>query len=487
MLLRKMLLQIKGFFQNKIIAQGVKWVRAPGIVLAAAAGTLLGVYFLGSVPVDVQGLTLRISALPAFHGGTVLDLFPLGEVSAATHHAPVRLRIRLEEISMDTVKSSWIDGSSHKRTMGIVREKVPGTLVNLALREVAAGFAGGGLLVFLLWRPRLRIALLAGAGGAVLVAAVLAGAGLNYDIDAFREPHFEGPISMAPAAVKTVNDSLTRLDQVKDQTGQVVSNIRALFTSIDSLGVLGDPGREKETRAVLLVSDLHSNPIGVEFIRTLSYYFKIDLIVNAGDITDFGSPLEAEMIEGLKHLGVPHVFLAGNHDTPGITRFIAGIKGSYVLNGETLELNGLRILGIPDPFSAAATVEAENPSKQNLIMNSHIESLRAAVKEQGRPDVLVVHNEEAARRLLPEAPLVVAGHTHRLVLERTPEGVLINPGTTGAAGIRGLYSEAGAAYSAVIVYVHPQLGPLAADLIKYDPLSARFSLDRQCYRGQATF
>ncbi|MDH7577321.1 MAG: metallophosphoesterase family protein [Bacillota bacterium] len=470
---------------NKIFTQWVKRARVPGLLLTALAGALLAAYLAGGMRVDVQGLTLRVSALPALHGRTVLDLSPLGQVSAATHRAPVQFRIGLEQISMDTIKNGWIDKSGQERAIGIARERMPEVIINLALREVAAGFAGAALLVFLLWRPRLRTVLAAGAGGAFLVAAVLTGAGLNYNVDAFREPHFEGPVAMAPGAIKMVNDSLTRLDEVKDLTGQVVSNIKDLFTNINSLMVLGNPGREKETRAILLVSDLHSNPIGVEFIRTLSYYFRIDFIVNAGDITDFGSPLEAEVVEGLKDLSVPHVFLAGNHDTPEITSFIAGIKDSYVLNGETLELKGLRILGIPDPLSTSGEVEIRDRRERDLVLNVHAESLRAAVREQGRPDILVVHNEEVARRLLPEAPLVVAGHTHRPVLEKTPEGALINPGTTGAAGLRGFYSEGGAAYSAAIVYVRPEQGPLAADVIKYDPLSARFSLDRQLIEPEA--
>jgi len=318
-----------------------------------------------------------------------------------------------------------------------------------------------------------------GFGGAALVALVLVSAGLSYNVNAFREPHFEGPISMAPAAIKMVGNSLDNIDQIKDRTGQVVSNIKNLFANIDSLAVLGNPIKEKETRAILLVSDLHSNMIGVQFMKTLAEHFKVDFIIDAGDITDLGSPLEAGMIEGLRNLDVPHVFVPGNHDTPQIARFLSGIKSTYVLNGGTITLDGLRIYGSPDPLFQLGKVEAKDEEEWDRILNIQTKALRTALQKQGRPDILVVHNQWVADGLIDEAPLIVTGHTHSLDLEQSDHGVLINPGTTGAAGLRGFYSQTDLPYSAVIVYVRPKIGPVAADIIKYDPRSARFSLDRQ--------
>jgi len=470
------LLRIKTFFQNEVF---LRWARVVAFIVTALAGAFLTIYFLGGMLVNVQGLTVRISARPALHGTTVLDLSPLGQVLAETHRAPVQLRVRLEEISMDTVKSDWLNKATQGKTIGIVRERGPAIIINFALRELALAFAGSMLLVLLLWRPPLRLAFLGGAASAILVAAMLSAVGLSYNLEAFREPHFEGPISMATSTLKMVDDSLNHLEQVKDQTGQVVSNIKALFTNINSLAVLGDPAKEKGTKAVLLVSDLHSNPIGLEFMRTLSQQFQIDFIVDAGDITDLGSPLEAGMIEGLTHLNVPHLSAAGNHDTPEITRFLAGIKDTYVLNGKTLELDGLRILGVPDPLSSTTEVEIKDGNKKEQVYDAYMRSIRLALKKEGRPDILVVHNVFLARDLIREAPLVVAGHDHSLSLEGDEGGFLIDPGTTGAAGLRGFYSEMGTPYTAVIVYVQPNRGPLAADIIRYDPMSAQFSLDRQ--------
>ncbi|HNX92364.1 MAG TPA: hypothetical protein PKI17_02475, partial [Syntrophomonas sp.] len=73
----------------------------------------------------------------------------------------------------------------------------------------------------------------------------------------------------------------------------------------------------------------------------------------------------------------------------------------------------------------------------------------------------------------------VTGHDHQLQVKQRGGSVLINPGTTGAAGLRGLYSEEGKAYSAVVAYLLPGSGLIAMDLIDYEPASNQFSLHRK--------
>lgn len=451
----------------------------PALILTSAAGAVVAVYLFGSMAFSFQGLDIRVAMVPAMQGRTVIELPPFGRVSALTHRTPAEIRIRLEQIETDTITSNWIQPANRQKILGRLQKGLPNMAVSFGLRQIALGAAGAFLLVLLLWRARLLTAILSGLGGAIIIAAVMGTILTGYNLQAFREAEYTGAISMAPGAMKIANDSLAQLNQVKDNTNMVVNNIKALFSNADSLMVLGRPDQEKDTVKILLVSDLHSNPVGVEFVKTLAQDFNADFLINAGDLTDLGLPLETTMTKGLEDIPIPQVFAAGNHDTPEISQFMASIPGSYVLNGQTVVLDGLRILGLPDPLSGSKAVEAKDEQEEDRILDIQAVGLQEAVKQLGSPDIIVVHNPKVAKRLMAYAPLVVTGHTHSLSVSCQGKSVLINPGTTGAAGLRGLYSETGTPYSAVMVYVKPGEGPLAADIIKYNPASRQFWLERQ--------
>ncbi|MEN6461864.1 MAG: metallophosphoesterase, partial [Syntrophomonas sp.] len=465
-------------FCHQIINNKKYWY-LPALIITSITGAILSVYLFGGMAFSFQGLDIRVSMVPAWHGRTIIELPPFGRVSALTHQSPAELRIRLEQVETDTIKSNWAEPTYSKKILGRLQKGLPNMAVSFGLRQIALGAAGAFLLILLLWRARLRTAILSGLGGAIIIAVVVGTVFTGYNLEAFREPEYTGAISMAPGAIKIANDSLAQLNEVKDNTNKVVTNIKALFSNADSLMVLGNPDQEKEIVKILLVSDLHSNPVGVEFIKTLAQDFKVDFLINAGDLTDFGSPLEASMTKGLGEIPIPQVFAAGNHDTPEISRFMAAMPNSYVLNGQTIVLKGLRILGLPDPLSGSAAVEASDSQEEERILDIQAAGLQQAIKEQGPPDILVVHNPRVAQRFLAYVPLVVTGHTHSLNFNQKGKSVLINPGTTGAAGLRGLYSETGTPYSAIIVYIKSGEGPLAADIIKYDPTSQQFLLERQ--------
>ena len=43
-----------------------------------------------------------------------------------------------------------------------------------------------------------------------------------------------------------------------------------------------------------------------------------DLIIDTGDLTDWGTPLEAEIITRIEELAIPYLFAAGNHEAPDV-------------------------------------------------------------------------------------------------------------------------------------------------------------------------
>lgn len=453
------------------------------VLATAVAGAFLGVYLLGNASYDVEGLSLSMSIKPAWQGETVIQLAPLGTISASTHEAPLVFRIQLQYIGTDLAEKILSPQGDGLSFLTNLRENLPRHLYGFAWQQLGVAFAGAWLLVIALWRPRFRHAIGAAAFGTLVFAALL-GYGLKtYDVQAFREPHYTGVISLATEIIPEPDELLNRLDEMEDQTHLLVGNIRQLFSSVNSLSILGDPEQEDDTVKVLLVSDLQSNPVGVEFIQALAGNFRVDLVIDAGDLTDLGTPLETHLAEGLAEIDLPYVFVPGNHDSAETIEFVGSMKNSIILDGQVVKVSGLNIFGNADPLSSGTEVSTD-ATEWNKLLDQQAEALLQNPPEQ-EVDLVVVHNPRVARRLAGTYPLIATGHTHQQSIEFTEDAVLLNPGSSGAAGVRGLYTDQVVPYSAIILYIRPGQGPTAADTIKYDPLSDRFYIERKMLQSNA--
>jgi hypothetical protein len=84
------------------------------------------------------------------------------------------------------------------------------------------------------------------------------------------------------------------------------------------------------------------------------------------------------------------------------------------------------------------------------------------------------------------------GHTHKLNLFQRDGSIVINAGTTGAAGIRGFQTNSDIPYSAVLLYFkkpgnNQKTGLMAADVIKISNLKTGFQVERVFFnRGGRT-
>jgi len=449
------------------------------ILVTALVGAILAVWLLGTTTFELEGIEFKAGLTPGRSGITELHFPPFGVVEAKTHKGPVILVISLEQIRSDTFKSHIDNPPDQKQLVEQLQTSARDKITAFALRQVGVAFLGAFFLVFLLWRPGFLKSLLYTTASTLILLLILAGVFRSYDTAAFHEPEYKGVLSMAPAAMKFASDSLTDLNQIRNQTRQIVSNLGLLFSSADSLMVMANPEEQGEVVKVLLVSDLHSNPVGIELCKSLAARFKVDFLINAGDLTDMGSQLETGATQELAAVGVPQLFVAGNHDSPETINFVAGLPDSRVLDGQMFTLKDVKVLGFAHPLSAVPAVEYESPEEEEEAYKKQMARIEEAVLAQGRPDILVVHESRLGKELIPLAGLVVAGHDHRIRIEEGPDGVLVNPGTTGASGLRGLYSEKGISYSAAIVYLVPRSGLVAVDMVQYNPVSQQFSLERK--------
>ncbi len=180
-------------------------------------------------------------------------------------------------------------------------------------------------------------------------------------------------------------------------------------------------------------SYIHNNPAAIDLIKKVVRDFHIDLVIDTGDITDFGTPVETSLIDGISKLPVPYVFVPGNHESPKTVAFMRGVKNVTVLDGKEVDIKGITVIGFADPASA-------NP-RPALIDDKAKAALRAQIigtlkPLPAGPLILAVHNPKAVNGLLGRVPIILVGHTHKADLIERDGFIENNAGTTGAAGLR---------------------------------------------------
>ncbi|MEW6171685.1 MAG: metallophosphoesterase family protein [Bacillota bacterium] len=458
------------FLQNRLL-------RAIFQLIIALIGVLIFIWFLGPAHYQIDGFEVQGALRPTMHGRTVVELPPLGAFSAITHTAPVECRITLLRVEEKTVLTHLSDFSLSSLWSRI--EDDAGRALRLfALRQLVLGILGALFFTWLFCRMPLRKIWQPAAAGLMITVVWLAPAYITFHTDGFKHPAYSGMIGAAPRILALSEDLVSGFEKFKADTPEVVANLQALFSRADGLNGLSDVGRGKR---LLLVSDIHNNPVGQAFARELAARFAVDAVLDAGDLTDFGSPLELNIVEGLSENRVPYVFASGNHDSPAVTEFLASKPGVYVLKGGVINVTGLSILGCPDPSAYRSTVKAESTAIEEAEFRAQTDALKQVLKHRNKNsvDLLLVHDPKIASRFIGQIPLIVCGHTHVPVMEGDSSSLFLNPGTTGAAGIRGLQYGKEVPYTAMVVYLDTAERPSAVDIITYGPREGNFRVERQ--------
>lgn len=477
------MLKIRSYFSNHPI-----WFKLAGIIITSITGAVLFVYFFGASSFNVRGALIEISAVPSFNGRTIIDISPFGSISANTHKAPFIINLSLEHISIDLIQESIEREDTPEKLLNDLDKNKQDIVGPFVMRQIILGFSGGFFLLCFLWRPKLKIAILGSIIGGVFVSLLILWGAATYEPEAFQEPEYTGIIALAPDMIRVGEKILDKFEDFQNKTALLIVNIRSLFTRLDYIPFMGNPLIEEGTRSILLISDIHSNPVGIEIANAIVKNFAVDFVIDAGDLTDFGSPLETKMTEDLRNMGVPYLFAPGNHDTLEISAFVDELENALVLRNSIVNIAGIKVLGSPDPLSDSYEVAFKDRKTSVSELQAQVRSFYETVEKEGRADIIVMHNPDYANELSPLASVVVNGHIHKAVVRRADNGsIILNAGTTGAAGIRGIYNESNVPYSAMILYMKPEQAPVAVDLIFYYPLSSRFSIERYLLKGKEIF
>lgn len=125
-------------------------VLAVGVVLVGVLGALLGVLVAGRVTAPVGPFDASLTLTPALHGGTHVDVPPLGQLQLDTHSGPVRLQGGVETLRTDAARAIIADPAPLRGLGDRAQDDLRAGMVRLALRTLlvtVVGAAALGLLV----------------------------------------------------------------------------------------------------------------------------------------------------------------------------------------------------------------------------------------------------------------------------------------------------------------------------------------------------
>ncbi|RYD02021.1 hypothetical protein N752_26575 [Desulforamulus aquiferis] len=215
----------------------------------------------------------------------------------------------------------------------------------------------------------------------------------------------------------------------------------------------------------------------------MSEIFSVDLIIDTGDISDFGTPLEGLLLESIRDLPVPYLFIAGNHDSPDIINKLKEFRGNVLVAENPVEISGLRIAGFHDPVSASNVITPAAPD----MVSKHIAEIKEFIKAENehKPiDIIAVHSPYVAQPLAGLAPVLVFGHNHQFGVSTANNSVLVNAGTTGASGLGTLQEIERRPYSVMLLHFYvdsEETRLLAVDSIRVDSVTSEFSMQRHLF------
>lgn len=453
-------------------------LRGLTLYLSALTGALVFISLLGHQNFRVEALYLRLNVQPALAGYTVLEIPPLAKIKAKTHATPLRISVSLESIDPQSVQKMLDKKQGRTGLIDSVTGGLRTAAVLFTLKVLVLSAAGGAFGVFI-WRRKPGICHLQGALAATLtVGILLGGTYLSYDPGKFKNPEYDGALKVAPWAISLAGEALDKIDTLSSKMVVLADNLHQLFNQIDKLQTFSED-REGLIK-VLHVSDIHNNPSALDYVQRIATLFSVDMIIDTGDITDYGTPLEVLLLERLAGIKAPYLFIPGNHDSPETIKKMRSIPGVTVLDGTTATVENLRIMGVSDPSSKTSDIE---PPPLNMIPVHAGEVEKLLLKQPVQPDILALHNHRIARELAGKAPVILFGHDHRLSVDEKAGSILIDPGSTGAAGLRKLQGD-NTPYTLVIQYYAPSGGKmrlLAADSITVKNLSSGFHLERHVF------
>lgn len=343
-----------------------------GLAALALAAAVVGIGVTSVWPTDVQtssyAATLRLSAEPdhlsSVHAPTLfgnLDLRFDGPLPAPGVSADARVRDRItailatKDLSVSALKpgAAEIDAAIGAGVSSLAGRYAAGVLLTCVLAAFAVRHwrsAQTGL------RPWRRAAPVPALAAVVALVGTGGSAWATFRPDRLETVQADGLLGYVRSNTRILSDVQARSAQAEPY----VKNMLALSAALQEHFVPPDLARPAAVK-LLLVSDIHganAYPLMRQIVQTEG----ITAVVDTGDLLNFGHAQEGEaagMYAGIASLGVPYVFVRGNHDASAATdesvlRRMAKIPNVILLEPTAgtytvATIGGLQVAGFNDP------------------------------------------------------------------------------------------------------------------------------------------
>jgi predicted MPP superfamily phosphohydrolase len=409
--------------------------RALGIVIIGLVGAWLGLLAGGRTSTPVGPVDTHMTAHLAWHGDTLVRVGPLGTLRMDTHDGPIGISVSVDQLNVTDARQLFENPTALEGLERWIGDDVHGAIIALVIRSIIAAILGAVILGVLVFHRKVRRIMLVGSTATVAVLASIASAGATWNPRSISEPQFTGLLTSAPSVVGSARNIVAGFGAYSQELARLVTNVSKLYDVTSTL-----PAYEPDptTIRVLHVADIHLNPAAWDVIRSISQQFRVQVIVDSGDISDHGTKAETRFVKPIASLKLPYVFVRGNHDSKQIEDAVRAQPNAVVLDsGEVREVAGLRFIGDGDPrFTPDRSVEVTGDT---LVTNAGKRLARIAKKASPAADVAVVHDPIEGEQLDATVRLVLAGHGHKRATRLLPMGTrLFAQGSTGGAGLRAL-------------------------------------------------
>jgi predicted MPP superfamily phosphohydrolase len=431
---------------------------------------------------------VRLSALPT-HTSTIHSPTSFGDLDLEFGSPFLAPGVDATVQTRDTITNLFDARSVSIKTLQPSSQEISDAL-GTGATELALKFSGGvlvvgvGAIALIAYarrrRPTARQFVSTGVAGLLAIGVTSAGVWGTYQpgrLSSFRTTGLLGTF-------RSNAGLLADVEARAEQATPYVKNLLALSQALQEKFIPDDITRPTAAR-FLLVSDIHgANQYPV--MKRIIDDEKITAVIDSGDLINFGNVAEAELsgiFTSIAKLGVPYIFVRGNHDANSLTdqallERMASIQNVVLLEPTShsyteAKVNGVVVAGFNDPRFFGDD-NLNNSQKQQPAADS----FNRAYADRPRPDIVVSHEPGAVAKV-DSATLRINGHLHKDELEGNRIGV----GTFTGGGTVSHFLVQNAAENAGDQPGELEGQPYAFDIAVFSQTCDLASLTRYTYRN----
>ncbi|MCZ2813897.1 MULTISPECIES: metallophosphoesterase [unclassified Modestobacter] len=345
----------------------LRWALRLVLPLVCAAAALRAFPYeatVQGVPFEVRGTLL---SRPGLSADTTLGSWEFPEVSG------VPFGVHISPVDVDVLQLTRLAGGDLPGFVERMQADFTAQLPRIAtwlIAELLLGLVSGLLIAaainmsvrYLRGRPRrpheLRYRSLQAAGAAAVTVTVAGYGMVSYNPNWVRDSQLTGTLAAAQLFPSELSAYYSQSNKALDVLGSVVGIQAALQAQIE------DDQTPETALQIMTISDMHLSA-NYPLVARYAANYDVDLIVNAGDESAFGTrqeltPAYLEAVAALTETA-PMLWVAGNHDSPATVEVMRSVPGvtvlgdkvatadGYAVTAGVVDAYGLTVAGLSDP------------------------------------------------------------------------------------------------------------------------------------------